>query len=95
MPKKPVDIGTLHVEKKGDALDFLKTMLNSYSVGETVSDEHLQILLAALDNHPESETKVGCGVFYISVGRGDYDTQCFWINRTDGTTERFSYKSCV
>lgn len=95
MPKKPVDIGDMHFEKKGDALEYLKEMLNKYAVGETVSKEDSAFLLNALRNHPDAESKVGCGISYFSVGRGDYGTQCFWVNRTDGTTEKFSYKSCV
>jgi len=48
-----------------------------------------------LSHHPEYEEKVGCGVDTFSVRSADFGTKCFWVNRIDGTTEKFSHKACV
>lgn len=91
----PVKIGDIQFSKKGDALAHLRDILNSYSLNERVSDEHAKFLLSALANHPEYVDKIGVGIDSFEVRSADYGTRCFWIVRTDGSTERFSYKSCV
>jgi hypothetical protein len=95
MPAKPLSIGSLHFAKKGDAAAFLQTMLHRYDVGDKVSAADEQILRDALALHPEARTKVGCGITHFSVRSADFGTKCFWINRPDGTTEKFSYKACI
>ena len=92
---KPVEIDGINFPKKGDALNYLKAMLNNYALEERVTDEHHRFLLDALNNHPEAEEKTGTGVDHFFVRRADYETRCFWIRRVDGTEVRFSYKSCV
>lgn len=90
-----VEIGSKKFEKKGDALSYLKSLLNSYSPEERVSNADKIFLLEALKKHPEADEKVGVGVDHIFVRRADYGTKCFWVRRTDESEERFSYKSCV
>jgi hypothetical protein len=51
--------------------------------------------MAALAHHPEAAAKTGCGISHFSVRSADFGTKCFWVNRTDGTTEKFSYLSCI
>lgn len=95
MPGKPISFGTLHFTKKGDAKDYLQNMLHRYDVGDKVSAANSIILMAALELHPEATLKIGCGVSDFSVRSADYGTKCFWVNRTDGTTERFSFIACI
>jgi hypothetical protein len=45
--------------------------------------------------HPDAGAKMGCGVNHFSVRSADFGSKCFWVNRTDGTTEKFSYKACI
>lgn len=95
MPAKPVDLESMHFAKRGDAVSYLNEMLHRYDLGDKVSADDAIILRAALDRHPEAEVKVGCGITYFSVRTADYGTRCFWLNRTDGTTERFSHTACI
>jgi hypothetical protein len=95
MPAKPITLGSLHFKKKGDAAAYLRAMLRKYDVGDKVSAEDAQILRAALARHPDAVSKVGCGITHFSVRSADFGTKCFWVNRTDGTTEKFSHKSCI
>lgn len=92
---KPVRIGNTNFAKKGDALLYLQKMLNSYAIGDKVSEPDTLFLLDALVNHPEQEDKIGVGVAHMVVRLADHGTRCFWIVRKDGTEKKFSYKSCV
>lgn len=94
MPAKPITIGPLHFAKKSDAAAHLQAMLHRYDVGDKVGATDEQVLRAALARHPEAEAKVGCGIAHFSVRSADFGTKCFWLNRTDGTTEKFSYTAC-
>jgi hypothetical protein len=95
MPASPITIGALRFAKKGDAAKFLRAMLHRYEVGDRVNAADEQVLRAALALHPEAEAKIGCGIAHFSVRSADFGTKCFWLNRTDGTTDKFSYKTCV
>ena len=95
MPAKPISFGSLHFAKKGDAEKHLMDMLHRYDVGDRVSADDAIVLKAALALHPDAEAKIGCGISHFSVRSADFGTKCFWINRTDGTTEKFSFRSCI
>jgi len=95
MPAKPISFGSLHFSRKGDAEQYLMDMLHRYDLGDKVGAEDSDILKAALALHPNAEAKIGCGMSHFSVRSADFGTKCFWLNRTDGTTERFSFRSCI
>ena len=92
---KPIDLGSMHFSKKGDAAAYLRDMLYRYDLGDKVGAVDALVLRAALDRHPEASSKVGCGITHFSVRSADYGTRCFWLNRTDGTTEKFSHRECI
>lgn len=92
---QPIEIAGIAFAKKGEALEYLKNMLNTYSPEERVNEEDACFLALALENHPEAKEKIGPGIKGFFVRRADYSTQCFWVERTDGTEVKFSYKSCV
>ncbi|WP_208347478.1 DCL family protein [Pseudaestuariivita rosea] len=95
MPAKPIDIGPLHFERKGDAIKFLQNILYTYELGDRVTAEHAKILTDLISMHPEASEKIGSGIMGFSVRSGDFGTQCFWVNRTDGTSDKFSFRTCL
>jgi hypothetical protein len=95
MVSKPVTLGSLHFEKKCDAAAYLRAMLKKYDVGDKVSADDAEVLRGALALHPDADAKVGCGITHFSVRSADFGTKCFWVNRPDGSIEKFSYKSCI
>lgn len=95
MPAKPITIGERRFAKKGEAAAFLQAILHRYEVGDRVGGADEEVLRAALVLHPDADKKIGCGVTHFSVRTADFGTKCFWINRPDGTTEKFSYRACV
>lgn len=94
MPAKPIQIGSLHFRRKGDADEYFRTMLYKYELGDKVSNDDAQILMLLVSNHPEASEKIGSGIDSFSVRTADYGTRCFWVNRSDGSTEKFSFKAC-
>ena len=94
MPAKPVKVGPLSFNKKGDATDFFKNMLYKYELGDKVSPDDAEILTNLIAMHPESPDKIGVGIESFSVRTADYNTRCFWVNRVDGTTTNFSFRAC-
>lgn len=95
MPAKPVNLGPMHFAKRGDAVAYLNAMLHRYDLGDKVSTEDAIILRAALDRHPEAQAKIGCGITHFSVRTADFGTRCFWLNRPDNSTEKFSHTACI
>jgi hypothetical protein len=95
MPAKPITLGPLEFDRRGDAVKHLRTMLRRYDVGDRVSAEDAVILQAALEHHPDAAIKIGCGIADFSVRSADYGTKCFWVNRSDGTTEKFSITGAI
>lgn len=95
MPAKPITLGPLYFDKRGDAIEFLKAMLARYDLGDRVTTDDAVFLRAALENHPDSVKKIGCGIIDFSVRSADYGTKCFWVNRSDGTTEKFSITASI
>jgi hypothetical protein len=95
MVAKPVTLGSLQFGKKADAAAHLQAMLQKYDLGDRVSASDVEVLRAAVALHPEAVVKVGCGIASFSVRSADFGSKCFWLNRTDGSTEKFSYRSCI
>ncbi|WP_440058655.1 DCL family protein [Pseudomonas fragariae (ex Marin et al. 2024)] len=95
MPAKPITLGPLQFAKRGDAVAHLTAMLHRYDVGDRVNADDSVILRAALENHPKAAEKIGDGITDFSVRSADFGTKCFWVNRFDGTTEKFSIKASI
>lgn len=93
--KKPVSYGDLHFRTQTEARAFLNAMLARYDPGDKVGSDDASILEAALALHPEAADKIGPGIAGFSVRSADFGSKCFWVNRTDGTTAKFSHRACV
>jgi len=93
--KRSSQIGDIFFPSKGEAIAFLRDMLHRYHPGDDVGEDDTKILRAALNNHPEAAKKIGLGVAGFKVRSADFGTKCFWVMRTDGSTEKFSHKACV
>lgn len=95
MPAQSITLGDLRFDKKGDAVNYFKAMLNRYDVGDRVNAEDTITLLALVERHPNASEKIGCGITHFSVRTADYGTKCFWANRSDGSTEKFSITTAI
>lgn len=104
MVAKPVQFDTFSWPTKSAAMAEFSAVLNSYSIGDRITDpDHERLLYEALDRHPHGAQKVGDGIDYFYVGatsqdkaaRVRKDAKGFWIQRLDGSPEDFSYKSAI
>jgi len=92
---KPTKIGDIYFKTKKMAKDHYKEMLNRYDLGEFLCEMDKEELYWLLVMHPDSETKLGCGVLNFVVRKTDKGTRCFHIVRFDGSEENFSYLKCI
>jgi hypothetical protein len=92
---KPIAIETRSFASHHDARSFFKALLNRYRPGDRVNEADALDLAALLKRHSEYPEKVGCGIDYFSVITANYNTQCFQIVRTDGSSIDFSYSYCI
>jgi hypothetical protein len=91
---QPVTLGNLHFKRKGDAIAYLNAILKTYDVGDRVGEQDATVLRIALAMHPDAQERIGAGIKDFSVRSADFGTKCFWVNRVDGTTAKFSHRKC-
>ncbi|KAE9613175.1 putative DNA-directed RNA polymerase [Lupinus albus] len=74
-----------------------RSILNNYLIDQQLSDRDLSTMLRVLHFHPHKDEKFGAGPQGIKVGHHPIykDTRCFFIERTDGSVEDFSYRKCI
>lgn len=91
-----IKIGRREFRTKTEVQRHYRSILNDYSLGESLSDTDFNDILDLLTRHPEHEMKIGSGVSHIKVVQNpEYPSRCFWIFRNDGTNTDFSYITCV
>jgi hypothetical protein len=90
-----VKLATREFTTKRDARAHFQAMLRRYSPGDRVNDEDAKDLASLLERHPQAAEKIGPGIDHFEVMSADYNSQCFWVVRTDETIEQFSYPSCI
>jgi hypothetical protein len=80
---------------KTAAEGFFRAMKDRYRNGDTINAEDSPLLRGLLERHPEAHQKIGCGIRRFFKQRSDKGTDCFWIEREDGSQTDFSYIDCV
>jgi hypothetical protein len=77
------------------AMEHFREMLGRYSNSETVSEPDCTHLRHLLQRHPDAPEKIGTGIKRFFRDQTAYPTDCFWLERKDGTTIHFSYNKCL
>jgi Protein of unknown function (DUF3223) len=80
---------------KQAAILFFRGMLGRYRNGDTVAESDAALLALLLERHPEVLQKVGCGIKRFYRNATSKGTDCFWLERHDGTVTDFSFKTCI
>jgi Protein of unknown function (DUF3223) len=92
--KQPMELGGKYFPSKGELQAYIQSILatgNKILVGEEAAVVEDLLLL-----HPNAEEKIGSGVQHIEVGISPQKTHnCFYVVRTDGSKEHFSYDPCL
>lgn len=94
---KPVVIASLSFRTKTAAKEFFRTILGRYRDGERINPEDDCYLRDLIAIHPESETKIGCGISHFTVDRDEVfrTTRHFMIHRNDGSKTDVSFLSAI
>jgi Protein of unknown function (DUF3223) len=82
-------------KSKNEAALFFREMLRQYRSDQEIGEQDSQLLRALLERHPEAHQKIGIGIKRFFRAAAIYGTDCFWLERDDGTRTDFSYQSCV
>tara|TARA_R110000787_G_scaffold259292_1_gene364604 strand:+ start:290 stop:997 length:708 start_codon:yes stop_codon:yes gene_type:complete len=91
----PVKLDTKTFSSKKEATEFFKQMLHRYDAGDRINKSDSEHLNALLKRHEEYKQKIGAGVSHFELMSADYGTNCFRIERIDGTGTDFSYLHCI
>ena len=90
-----IKLGPFNFSIWTDAFDFARNVLAKYNVGDTVTDQERDFLVAALRlRGAKGLEKIGTGVHRIYIDTNSFGTYCFFLERTDGSTIDFSYVKC-
>ncbi len=87
-----VIIGAKAFKSNSEALAFFKEMLGRYRNKQDIAEEDSRLLRKLLERHPDAQEKVGCGVKRFFKASAAHGTECFRLEREDGTTVHFSYE---
>jgi hypothetical protein len=88
-------IGDKEFKNKKEALAYFKDILNSYKPTQIVNDKDFKDLVGLIENRPDKDVKIGCGIANIQVIEVRFNTKCFELIRTDDSKEIFSYINCI
>lgn len=79
---------------KKEMMAYCKLIL-SKPIGYVLDEYEKETIKTLLKNHPEHTLKIKCGIKDIFVGKGLFNSRCFFIKRVDGSETDFSYRSCL
>ncbi|MDI9593468.1 MAG: DCL family protein [Bacteroidota bacterium] len=88
-------IRNIEFKHKKDALAYFKNIVNSYEPIQTINDNDFKDLVELIENHPDKEEKIVCGIKKNQVIKVRYKTKYFELIRKDGSTEVFSYRKRI
>lgn len=88
-------IRNIEFKHKKDALAYFKNIVNSYKPIQTINENDFKDLVELIENHPDKEEKIVCGIKKNQVIEVRYKTKCFELIRKDGSTEVFSYRKRI
>ena len=94
---KTFSVGRFQFKNKGEAAANAKRILYCYPLGEIITECDKEFLDCLINNHPESETKIGCGIsgFMVRENVQWKAQRMFVLIRNDGTSTDFSYLKCL
>ncbi len=96
MPKTYTIAGKEFATKKATA-EFIKSILYKYNLNDKLVGEDFDFVSELLKRRPDYQEKVGVGVKEFIVRRHEKwgNTRCFYVVRTDGSSEAFGYRDCL
>lgn len=91
-------IGLRRFDTKGEAQVKVRRVLHGHPWGTVLSGEDFDLIRDLLDMHPDARDKIGDGVDAILIDQGPHPKYphhpSFYVIRSDGYRDDFSYKDC-
>ena len=84
-------LGDREFPRKGDAVAYVRTVLNDTPLGTTVTDP---LVYALLEHHRCADDKMSRGVAGIEVHINEWNQRAFTIRTDDGGLVVFSFREC-
>jgi len=91
---KSVTIGNKTFKTKTELKAFCKEILYKNDTDVLLNEEDSLFLTNLIELHPESESKIGCGISSFTT-KPNMGSRVFWLNRIDGTSTDFSYLNSI
>ena len=94
---RTIIIGDFQFPTKASAKEHFRAIRDRYQDGERLNAEDEGVLFDLLALHPESSSKIGCGLafFTVETEREFGRTRHFVIHRRDGSNTDFSFHACI
>lgn len=96
MPKTYI-IAEKEFATKKAATEFIKLILYKYNLNEKLVGDDFDFVFELLKRRADHKEKIGVGVKEFIVRRHEKwaNTRCFYVVRTDGSSEAFGYRGCL
>ena len=88
-------IGGKQFASRKDLVKYIHSIFEKYPVRTPLDKNDFDFACDLLRHHPEANEKIGCGIDTIITDTAAHGTTCFYLQRTDGTKDDFSYLSCI
>jgi hypothetical protein len=88
-------IGAHEFASKAAAHRHLSAMLEVWWKQAEITGTDRDLLEVLIDQHPEAAITKGSGVRAFFVSHAEPKGRCFWVWRTDGSSEHFSFLQCL
>lgn len=97
VPANPVTIGFRTFATGTECSDYFRSLLTQLSHEQDLNEYEFTMVMALLrKGHADPEGKIGSGVKAIQIKpHEEMDSICFFVHRTDGSKENFSYRKCI
>lgn len=94
---EPVTIGFRTFASGNECYDYFRSLLSQLSHEQDLNEYEFTMVMDLLrKGHADPEGKIGSGVRAVQVKpHEELDSVCFFVHRTDGSKEDFSYRKCI
>lgn len=92
---KPIFFGDYQFKTKKAAIEDIRLRISHYQFGQRLNEDDEIFFSELFKLHSEYETKIGCGIAYITVEKDFNCNRCLYIHRINNTDTDISWTHCV
>lgn len=90
-----IEIGEYSFPSKAAAVAEIRRIKDEYPLDTPLLGDDAKLITALLGLHPDAAEKTGPGIQHITIRAIEYGARGFWVTRTDGSCDDFSYKTAL